>query len=233
MSKENRKLYIAKFDEINAISKQMYDDYISGKKTESETESDFEDFLLYAYSIGFLMGAEDIGASKEQREEYMSILLGNSKRENIPSDVNGEDTYESGMLSNVSSYALPISQPVKDAVERKFEGITAKQRLKDHLLNRDGASSIERLMNTEWHRMTNEGINGFGNLYGMPNITKHWVTMRDDKVRDTHDYLEGTEVPFNEDFYTYNGDHAPFPVMFGVPEEDVNCRCIVELRQAK
>lgn len=196
MPKENRKLYIAKFDEINAISKQMYDDYISGKKTESETESDFEDFLLYAYSIGFLMGAEDIGASKDQS-------------------------------------ASPISQQVKDAIDRKFEGITAKQRLKDHLLNRDGASSIERLMKTEWHRMTNEGIDGFGKLYGSQNMTKRWVTMLDDKVRDTHDYLEGAEVPFNEDFYTYNGDHAPFPGMFGVPEEDVNCRCIVELRQAK
>lgn len=196
MSKENRKLYIAKFDEINAISKQMYDDYISGKKTESETESDFEDFLLYAYSIGFLMGAEDIGASKDQS-------------------------------------ASPISQQVKDAIDRKFEGITAKQRLKDHLLNRDGASSIERLMKTEWHRMTNEGIDGFGKLYGSQNMTKRWVTMLDDKVRDTHDYLEGAEVPFQEDFYTYNGDHAPFPGMFGVPEEDVNCRCIVELRQAK
>ena len=196
MSKENRKLYIAKFDEINAISKQMYDDYISGQKTESEIESDFEDFLLYAYSIGFLMGAEDIGASKDQ-------------------------------------LASPISQQVIDAVDRKFEGITAKQRLKDHLLNRDGASTIERLMKTEWHRMTNEGINGFGNFYGKQNMTKRWVTMLDDKVRDTHDYLEGTEVPFNEDFYTYNGDHAPFPGMFGVPEEDVNCRCIVELRQAK
>ena len=196
MSKENRKLYIAKFDEINAISKEMYDDYISGKKTESETESDFEDFLLYAYSIGFLMGAEDIGASKDQS-------------------------------------ASPISQQVKDAIDRKFEGITAKQRLKDHLLNRDGASSIERLMKTEWHRMTNEGIDGFGKLYGSQNMTKRWVTMLDDKVRDTHDYLEGAEVPFQEDFYTYNGDHAPFPGMFGVPEEDVNCRCIVELRQAK
>ena len=196
MSKENRKLYIAKFDEINAISKEMYDDYISGKKTESETESDFEDFLLYAYSIGFLMGAEDIGASKDQS-------------------------------------ASPISQQVKDAIDRKFEGITAKQRLKDHLLNRDGASSIERLMKTEWHRMTNEGIDGFGKLYGSQNMTKRWVTMLDDKVRDTHDYLEGAEVPFQEDFYTYNGDHAPFPGMFGVPEEDVNCRCIVELRQSK
>lgn len=196
MSKENRKLYIAKFDEINAISKQMYDDYISGKKTESETESDFEDFLLYAYSIGFLMGAEDIGASKDQS-------------------------------------ASPISQQVKDAIDRKFEGITAKQRLKDHLLNRDGASSIERLMKTEWHRMTNEGIDGFGKLYGSQNMTKRWVTMLDDKVRDTHDYLEGAEVPFQEDFYTYNGDHAPFPGMFGVPEEDVNCRCIVELRQSE
>lgn len=196
MSKENRKLYIAKFDEINAISKQMYDDYISGKKTESETESDFEDFLLYAYSIGFLMGAEDIGASKDQS-------------------------------------ASPISQQVKDAIDRKFEGITAKQRLKDHLLNRDGSSSIERLMKTEWHRMTNEGIDGFGKLYGNQNMTKRWVTMLDDKVRDTHDYLEGAEVPFNEDFYTYNGDHAPFPGMFGVPEEDVNCRCIVELRQSE
>lgn len=230
MPKENRKLYIAKFDEINAISKQMYDDYISGKKTESETESDFEDFLLYAYSIGFLMGAEDIGASKEQREEYMSIVLGYSNNGKIQPDVNEKDDYTG---ANVYYTSSPISQQIKDAVDRKFEGITAKQRLKDHLLNRDGASSIERLMKTEWHRMTNEGINGFGNFYGKQNMTKRWVTMLDDKVRDTHDYLEGAEVSFNEDFYTYNGDHAPFPGMFGVPEEDVNCRCIVELRQSE
>ena len=77
--------------------------------------------------------------------------------------------------------------------------------------------------------MANEGINGFGELYGSNLLTKTWKSMKDDKVRDTHDYLDGMTVGFDEDFYTYNGDHAKYPGLFGVPEEDVNCRCLVHL----
>ena len=52
--------------------------------------------------------------------------------------------------------------------------------------------------------------------------------MMDDRVRDSHDYLLGQTVGIDEDFYTWDGAHAPAPGMFGVPEEDINCRCECE-----
>ena len=54
--------------------------------------------------------------------------------------------------------------------------------------------------------------------------------MLDDRVRDTHDYLEGVEVGLDDEFYTYLGNKAMFPGQFGVAEEDVNCRCWVTFK---
>lgn len=53
--------------------------------------------------------------------------------------------------------------------------------------------------------------------------------MMDDRVRDTHSYLEGMEVPYNARFYTYDGDSAEAPGMFSLPENNINCRCVVEI----
>ena len=47
----------------------------------------------------------------------------------------------------------------------------------------------------------------------------------DDKVRETHRYLEGASVSLDEEFWTFDGDHAAYPggvtkaviiVLFGV-----------------
>ena len=58
---------------------------------------------------------------------------------------------------------------------------------------------------------------------------KKWQTMEDDRVRDTHDYLQGVVVDRDERFYTFDGDSARYPGDFGLPENNVNCRCYVEL----
>jgi uncharacterized protein with gpF-like domain len=58
---------------------------------------------------------------------------------------------------------------------------------------------------------------------------KRWRTMNDDRVRDTHDYLEGMVVPFSERFYSYDGDSAEYPGGFALPENNINCRCVVEV----
>jgi hypothetical protein len=47
----------------------------------------------------------------------------------------------------------------------------------------------------------------------------------DDRVRDTHDPLEGVTVDWDEEFYTWDNDHAPYPGAFEKPENSVNCRC--------
>ena len=49
--------------------------------------------------------------------------------------------------------------------------------------------------------------------------------MADERVRDTHSYLELETVGIDDDFYTYDGDHAPYPGLFALPENNINCRC--------
>ena len=60
-------------------------------------------------------------------------------------------------------------------------------------------------------------------------VSKNWITVRDDKVRETHSYLEGQSVPLEEEFFTFDGDHAAYPGGFTKAENNVNCRCIVRL----
>ena len=60
-------------------------------------------------------------------------------------------------------------------------------------------------------------------------ITKRWITARDDRVRDSHIMMEGVEVPLDELFYV-NGSMmlCPGDTSHGADlGEVVNCRCDV------
>ena len=88
---------------------------------------------------------------------------------------------------------------------------------------------MQRLMSAEYHRMYNAGsFDTAEDIEGL-NITlmKEWKTVGDDKVRDTHFFLEGYKVPIEEHFYTYDGDKALYPGDFENPSNNVNCRCIL------
>jgi uncharacterized protein with gpF-like domain len=63
-------------------------------------------------------------------------------------------------------------------------------------------------------------------------LYKTWVTMRDDRVRETHDYLEGMKIPINEPFVTYDMDEAMYPGGFSLPENNVNCRCTLKITES-
>ena len=80
-----------------------------------------------------------------------------------------------------------------------------------------------RIAETETHRDANTAALETAQKAGAKNKT--WVTMLDDKVRETHVYLEGMTVSIGDDFYTYDGDHAPAPGLFDLAENNVNCRC--------
>lgn len=57
--------------------------------------------------------------------------------------------------------------------------------------------------------------------------TKTWKTVLDPAVRDTHMSLHDVEIPIDEVFETANGT-AMHPHGFGIPSEDINCRCRLE-----
>lgn len=87
---------------------------------------------------------------------------------------------------------------------------------------------MPRLVETECNRVYNAAVLNTAKASGLP-LKKKWITMMDDKVRDTHEYLEGVAVPLDTKFYTFDGDSALYPGGFESPENNVNCRCYIGL----
>ena len=86
------------------------------------------------------------------------------------------------------------------------------------------------MVEAEANRCFNEGVMKAGE--GEKGLMKTWETVGDDKVRDTHDFLEGVTIPFDEEFVTIGGDSALAPGGFSEPGNNVNCRCWLTLSRA-
>lgn len=204
----NRETYLTTFDELHALGKSLYQDYVQGNKTIKEVTEQCEDLFYYAYMLGYRIGGDDLDIEEDEAVYYLDYLKGT---DNPTKSVN-------------QSF-------IEDGAKKTF-----KDCIKEHLENLDGESSIEKVLDTEWHRNTNSGIQQFATDYAKNTssvLYKVWRTELDNKVRDTHSYLEGMKVGINDEFYTYNGDHALYPGMFDNASEDVNCRCTVHITKDK
>ena len=106
-----------------------------------------------------------------------------------------------------------------------------EDRAREHLASGD-AGRLQSLAESEWHRVYHAGMldaaRAFQRRTGR-GVLKTWLTMLDDRVRDTHDYLEGISVPLEAEFYTFDGDPTPAPGGFTLPGNNVNCRCSLRL----
>ena len=116
---------------------------------------------------------------------------------------------------------------LQNALEFRIDDKTYADRVKEHFLDAD-FEGILRVADTESHRLYNEAVYESAKKSGKE-VYKTWETMKDDRVRETHDYLEGVTVPLNERFYTIDGDSARYPGDFSLASNDVNCRCILSL----
>ena len=105
--------------------------------------------------------------------------------------------------------------------------VIAGQTFRDRILNEDTLAEILRVIDTEALRDYNAGVYNAAMASGKPNLHKKWFTMNDDRVRDTHSYLEGMVVGLGDRFYTYDGDSALYPGNFDDPSNNVNCRCSI------
>lgn len=125
--------------------------------------------------------------------------------------------------ANLSSDWMPTVDDVMKVIDAKVAGKTWRERVEDYFANGGSVDDLVRIAETETHRDANTAALDTAKKAGAKNKT--WVTMMDDRVRDTHDYLEGETVGIDDDFYTYDGDHASAPGLFELAENNVNCRC--------
>lgn len=131
----------------------------------------------------------------------------------------GEDDVENGIDEEKMRKAVEYSYP-DGSIESKFIA---------YFLSGDG-EAIKRLLESEFHRVHQTGGFDYADSLPIPPM-KRWITMRDERVRDAHRYLEGVTVPYDAEFISYDGDSAQFPGGFKNPALNAGCRCVVVYEQ--
>lgn len=110
---------------------------------------------------------------------------------------------------------------LEKSIYKKIDGKTWVDRLKD-------TDDVKRIVVSEAHRVFSDGQ--WDTADGKA-THKIWHTREDDKVRDTHWYIDNLKVGINDYFYTLDGDRALKPYGFEEASNNVNCRCFLEYRR--
>lgn len=123
----------------------------------------------------------------------------------------------------------PSAESLVSTIYEPVAGQNFKERIASHIEEQTlSEEDLRKIIETDFHRC--EETTAFETAKRAEEITglqafKVWETMQDEKVRDTHWYIEGVEVPLDGRFYTFDNDSARFPGDFTYAENNVNCRC--------
>ena len=124
---------------------------------------------------------------------------------------------------SLSSNYQPSVDEVMSVVDAKVAGETWRERVEGYFENGGTGADLARIADTEMHRIANTAAFDTAKRAGA--AKKTWVTMLDNRVREEHQYLEGQTIDIDDEFYTYDGDHASAPGLFTLAQNNVNCRC--------
>lgn len=184
----------------------------------------------------YLMPLDELNSFKEKQSIHYEEGRIRSKEDK---DLIADDLFELFLLAyalgcqsantDLGTSIKPSQSRVEDAVNAKVAGKTWRERVDEYYESGGTEYDIQRIAETDMERIYNTAILDVADIDGSPRTMKTWQTMMDDKVRDTHFYLEGVSVPYDADFYTYDGDHARAPGLFALPENNINCRCSISL----
>lgn len=131
------------------------------------------------------------------------------------------DAYVEGFVSFGGDANLSYDKAVA-AIEKSYEGVSIYDTMAEYVAT-SNLSEIERLLVSEYHRVFNRAAMDAAKSNGRSKKT--WVTVGDDKVRETHDFLDGVTVGIDDEFVTYDGDSAQYPGDFALAQNNANCRC--------
>lgn len=142
------------------------------------------------------------------------------------------NAYRLGVRKTGEMLGYDVEADIEDMYEALFvlyDGQTWEDRYDKHK-EEDDTGGMANLVRSECHRVFTQGAEDGADKVSSATdreINKTWVTMLDDRVRDTHEYLEGMTIPLEDEFWTYDGDHASHPGDFFDVSNNANCRCVL------
>lgn len=191
-----------------------------------------------------LMPFDELNTFQQMVTEYKTEPLTNDEKERLRDDIeeyiefllieaytygNVQAMYDLGLMDEDPESLIKADEMYAE-INKEVAGKTFRQRI-DERFDDDGSTveDFQRIAETDATRVYNAGVVDGGKNSGVKGAQKQWITMEDERVRSTHEYLQSMTVPLEDDFYTYDGDHARAPGLFSDPANNVNCRCTLRL----
>lgn len=205
-----------KYNRINNLMTAIKKQFIElGKKTIKNIEK----VLTNEYEFGYL------------QQGYIMDSLGNYGVLNpklVELAINNQFTgftISERVTNLIGGIVGNIRQAITRGLIQGESYVTMTKRIID--IGDKNAWMIQRIIRTEAHRVQNQA-----NLYATEKaisdghkLEKYWVTAQDEAVRDTHQSMHNQKADKDGYFYSPSGARTKAPGGFGVPEEDINCRC--------
>lgn len=191
-----------------------------------------------------LMPFDELNTFRQMVTEYKTEPLTNSEKEQLRDDIeeyiefllieaytygNVQAMYDLGLMDEDPESLINADEMYAE-INKEIAGKTFRQRIDERF--DDDSSTVEdfqRIAETDSTRVYNSGILDAAKNSGLSGVRKQWITMEDDRVRDPHAYLDMMIVPYEQKFYSYDGDSAMAPGGFSNPALNVNCRCVLRL----
>lgn len=190
-----------------------------------------------------------------QRLDELKILLSDVLIENaenledivdyiaIMISVAMEEIYELAWYGELDTAGIgddirPTERQIQDCINQPVGDMTLIERISGYIAETDNEVPISTIIDKIKAAVEDDGFRVYENAVlecGLALddegyiVTKTWNAIIDEVTRETHFELNGTTIPVDEYFVTSGGAAALAPKMFGVPSEDIHCRCVITL----
>ena len=190
-----------------------------------------------------------------QRLDELKILLSDVLIENaenledivdyiaIMISVAMEEIYELAWYGELDTAGIgddirPTERQIQDCINQPVGDMTLIERISGYIAETDNEVPISTIIDKIKSAVEDDGLRVYENSVlecGLALddegyiVTKTWNAIIDEVTRETHFELNGTTIPVDEYFVTSGGAAALAPKMFGVPSEDIHCRCVITL----
>ena len=211
------------FDELEAFRSELEQDFQLPPEERKRRKRDRIDEILEMLIMAYMYG----------NEAANTMLYGSDVVDQIVPEQEGPNR------------VIDIdTDDMNRAVFKVVAGKDWEQRVSEYYDSDSGTvDDVIRVVDTDMNRIYNDSILNVGERAGTedtvqdngqvgPTVMKTWVTMADDRVRETHQSIEGVTIPIDKRFYTIDGDSARYPGDFSLPQNVVGCRCRIELSMA-
>lgn len=212
---------MARYDRLNRLVSRI-DELL--KKNHGELKKVIYDVLGESYKEGFYLTAWATETDTLSRLSY-SVVKPETIIKMIENPISGLKLNQR-LEKSRSEVVWKIQQEVTQGlVKGESYGMMSK-RLKD-TFEGDAEKSM-RVVRTEAHRAMEDSKHDSAEHATKNGVVmlKEWNSVEDERVRSSHNELNGKQLPTNENFVGKLGS-GPAPGQLGHPAEDINCRCFL------